>query len=378
MRLSEFIIENMEKILVEWELFAKTLFPAAQAMDSLALRDHARQILNAVAKDIETPQTDREQSDKAKGLAESPLAGEETAATIHGLLRQMVGFDLNQLGSEYRALRASVIKLWKAQGAELDDSGFYEMMRFNEAIDQALAESIASYANGVNRSRQTFLAILGHDLRSPLNSVSMAAAYLSASESLDALQLDVARRIKRNVSTMSRMIDDLLEYAGGQLGRKIPINPEAEDMEKICRLALEEVQAAHPKVIFNFEKSGDLKACFDPARFQQVLSNLLNNAAKYGGYDMPVTLSAQGESGETITVRVKNFGRPIPLESLQVIFDPLVQVTVSESNSGSGRSTSLGLGLFIAKEIVEGHNGTIEASSSETEGTIFTCQIPRN
>lgn len=86
----------------------------------------------------------------------------------------MVGFDLNQLASEYRALRASVIRLWKAQVADLDDSGFYEMMRFNEAIDQALAESIVSYSNGVDRSRQTFLAVLGHDLRSPLNSALMA------------------------------------------------------------------------------------------------------------------------------------------------------------------------------------------------------------
>lgn len=99
------------------------------------------------------------QSDKSKGLA-APLAGKETAATTHGLLRQMVGFDLNHLA---RALRASVIRLWKAQVAGLDDSEFYEMMRFNEAIDQALAESIASCSNAVNRSRQTFLAVLGSE-----------------------------------------------------------------------------------------------------------------------------------------------------------------------------------------------------------------------
>lgn len=177
---------------------------------------------------------------------------------------------------------------------------------------------------------------------------------------------------------MTEMIDDLLQYAGGQLGRKIPIYPEAEDMETVCRIVLEEVRMAHPNVIFNFEKSGDLKGSFDSARFQQVLSNLLNNAANHGGHEMPVTLSALGDSDETITVRVKNFNRPIPPESLQVIFDPLVQVTSSEPNSDSHRSTSLGLGLFIAKDIVEGHNGTIEVSSSEAEGTVFTVQIPRN
>jgi hypothetical protein len=119
MRLSKFIIENMEEILREWEAFAKTIHPAAETMDSLTLRDHAKLILEAVARDIETSQTDREQSDKSKGLAHV-LAGKETAATTHGALRQIAGFDLEQLGSEYRALRASVIRLWKQRLTEFD------------------------------------------------------------------------------------------------------------------------------------------------------------------------------------------------------------------------------------------------------------------
>ena len=170
MKLSKFIIENMEAILTEWESFAETILPAAETMDSLALRDHAKQILEAVAKDIETTQTAQEQSDKSKDLCARP-GGKETAATTHGALRHLAGFDLKQLGSEYRALRASVIRMWKAQLAELGDSEFNDMMRFNEAIDEALAASIVRYSDEVDRSRQTFLAILGHDLRSPLNSI---------------------------------------------------------------------------------------------------------------------------------------------------------------------------------------------------------------
>src|SRR5687768_12183131 len=98
MRLSEFITGNMEEILVDWESFAKTIQPAANTMDSLTLRDHARLILEAAAKDIETDQTARDQSDKSKGLAHV-LSGKETAATTHGALRQIAGFDLEQLGS---------------------------------------------------------------------------------------------------------------------------------------------------------------------------------------------------------------------------------------------------------------------------------------
>lgn len=374
MRLSKFITENMEEILVEWESFARTIHPAAETMDSLTLRDHAQLILEATAKDIETEQTDREQSDKSKGLARD-LAGAETAATTHGALRQIAGFNLKQLGSEYRALRASVIRLWESRLTEFDRSEFIDMMRFNEAIDQALAESISSYSNAVDQSRQTFLAILGHDLRGPLSAIKMASHILIKSEALDAQHLDVAARIKRSVLTMNRMIQDLLEYAGGQIGRKIPVKPEAVDMGDVCQTAIDEVQLAYPNALFNFETASNLEGAFDPTRFQQVLSNLLINAVKYSEPGKHITLSAHKDS-DTIIVEVKNFGRPIPTESLQAIFNPLVQLSTKGTNSHP--STSLGLGLFIAREIVEGHDGTIEVSSSETDGTIFTVRLPQN
>jgi signal transduction histidine kinase len=373
-KLSKFIIENMEAILTEWEAFAKTILPAAETMDSLALRDHAKQILEAVAIDIETSQTAREQSDKSKDLA-PVLAGEETAATTHGALRHLAGFDLKQLGSEYRALRASVIRMWQAQLSELGDAEFNDMMRFNEAIDEALAASIVRYSDEVDRSRQTFLAILGHDLRSPLNSIQMAASYLLKSEGLGDRQAEMSAGIKRNVSTMSLMINDLLTYAGAQIGREIPILSKASNMEETCRTALDEVRTAYPNAVFHFESSGDLKAGFDPARIQQVLSNLLNNAVKYGESGLPVTLSATGEA-EAIFLRVKNFGNAIPPESMQLIFNPLIQLPSTESNSHV--TASIGLGLFIAREIVRGHKGTIEVKSSEGDQTVFIVALPRN
>lgn len=366
----------MEAILTEWESFAETLLPAAETMDSKALRDHAKQILEAVAMDIETTQSDRQQSDKSKDLAPAPI-GEESAATTHGALRHLSGFDLKQLGSEYRALRASVIRMWKAQLPELGDDEFNDMMRFNEAIDEALAASIVRYSDEVDRSRQTFLAILGHDLRSPLNSISMAAAYLLKSGGLDAKQTDIASRIKTYVATMSHMINDLLTYASAQIGREIPILPKEANIEKVCRIALDEIQTAYPDASFDFTSAGEINGRFDSARIQQVLSNLLNNAVKYGEPGLPVTLSAEGET-EAIVLKVKNFGNMIPREYLQVIFNPLIQLPVSKPESNPPLPTSIGLGLFIAREIVKGHNGTIEVTSSEDKGTIFLVRLPRN
>ena len=376
MKLSRFIGENMEAILNEWESFAETILPAARSMDSVALRDHAKQILEAIARDIETTQTAQEESDKSKDLLPVPDVN-ATAATIHGELRHLAGFDLRQLGSEYRALRASVLRMWKAQLSELGDAEFNDMMRFNEAIDEALAASIVRYSAEVDHSRQTFLAILGHDLRSPLSSILMSASILLKSGELKVEQADFAVRIKRNVSTMSHMINDLLTYASAQIGREIPILREAANMDTICRTALDEVQSANPDAILNFESSGDLNGHFDPARFQQVLSNLLNNAVKYGESGSPVLLSARSET-ESITVQVKNSGNTIPSESLEIIFNPLIQLSSDKSNPNPRLTDSIGLGLFIAREIVKGHNGTVEVKSSEKDGTVFTIKLPQN
>ncbi|HWV88800.1 MAG TPA: RsbRD N-terminal domain-containing protein, partial [Burkholderiales bacterium] len=178
MRLAQFITENLEQILVEWEAFASSLLAPGQTMTSLALRDHARQILQAVAEDIETNQTDLEQAYKSQGFV--PIAeATRTAAMTHGALRHLAGFDLRQLAAEFRALRASVLRLWLKRGAQ-DDTAFYQMTRFNESIDQALAESIANYSDEVARSRDTFLAILGHDLRDPLSAIGNSSLYLGA------------------------------------------------------------------------------------------------------------------------------------------------------------------------------------------------------
>src|SRR5687768_11417395 len=140
MRLADFILSEMEAILAAWEAFAAAQLPAARHMKPLALRDHAREILHAVSKDLSTLQSRETQIAKSLGLTPILSGAPETAAQTHGVLRAQSGFDINQLAAEYRALRASVLRLWggdsQPESTHLDD-----IIRFNEAIDQALAES---------------------------------------------------------------------------------------------------------------------------------------------------------------------------------------------------------------------------------------------
>lgn len=375
MKLSSFITRHMEDVLVEWESFARTLQPPGAGMSPLALRNHAKQILHAIALDMDAVETPSEQYRKSQGLA--PVAvGVETAASTHGALRQLSGFSLTQLTAEFRALRATVLRLWLPQVKALSTERTNDMVRFNETIDQALAEAVATYSARASRTRDTFLAILGHDLRSPLATLAMAGEFLVRPDVGTGQTLEVGARVKRSAAAMNIMVNDLLEYARSQLGSGIPIHPQPGDFGQACRWAVEDIAAAHPDRQFEIDAQGSLECWFDAGRIQQLLSNLLNNAVQYGGSEQPILLQVRADETE-IELRVHNHGSLIDQDSLGAIFDPLFQVAAA-TDDRSRPWTSLGLGLFIAREIAHAHGGRIRAASDADTGTVFIVDLPRN
>lgn len=372
MKLSTFINQHLDEIIVEWESFAGTLLPAAEAMSQNELRDHARQILTAVAQDIGTDQTAAEQQAKSEGLA---AVADDSAASTHGTLRQVSGFTLIQLTAEFRALRATVLRLWLPHVSTMSDAAVADMVRFNEAIDQALAESAITYSKHAAVVSDTFLAILGHDLRSPLATMTMAGDYLTQPSTGTDVTLQIGMRIKRSAATMTAMANDLLEYARTQLSGQIPVTKSEVDVKDICQSALDDASAAHPDCAFELVASGDWVGHFDRTRLHQVFSNLLNNAAQYRGKEHPVTVSLHGQT-DAVLIEVKNFGPVIPPRSLKAVFDPLIQLEVGDTQPGRP-STSMGLGLFIAREIAEAHGGSLTVESDATSGTVFSVRLPR-
>ena len=380
MRFSTFIQSHLDAIVAEWETFARTLVPA-QKMSTLALRDHCREILLGVAEDMEVQETIRQRADKSQGLAveDEPPGSPESAATTHGALRQVSGFDLVQLVAEFRALRASVLALWQRSIDTGERATALEQsIRFNEAIDKALAESVKSYSANVESSREMFLAILGHDLRGPLAGINLSNAVLGNPTLSEPSRQKAVSRIKRASLEMSRLITDLLEYTRTRLGAGIPVERSPCDLARVCEEAVESVRAGHPEQLFRFEAEGDLAIDADAARLQQALSNLLNNAVQHGDRNAAVSMRATGDKG-VVVLTVRNSGRPIPPESLASIFEPLIQAPNAADPASDERSkTSLGLGLFIVREIVLGHGGTIDVESSEAAGTVFTVRLPRS
>ena len=371
MRLADFILQDMETIVGEFEAFAATLLPAATDMTSLALRDDAKPILEAIAKDLSTPQTKEAQAEKSKGRAPKLTEAPETAAQTHAILRARSGFDINQLAAEYRALRASVLRRW-IDAYEPDDTNLEDLIRFNEAIDQAIVESIGYFSAQVDQARNLLLGMLGHDMRSPLNTIVMTGQYLSKLNAGGEIS-DAARRLISSGASMNALLEDLINFNRTRLGLGIRTVLADVDLAAAFADEVEQLRGAHPTRQIELEVVGDTRGLWDRVRLQQVLRNLVVNAIDYGSADAPIHVLLASDQND-ITLEVKNRGPAIAKANLDQIFDPLKR-GIGQVNRHDAKA-GLGLGLFIVHEITRAHGGEVTVRS-DNEETVFTVRLPR-
>jgi signal transduction histidine kinase len=367
LRLADFILSDMERILAKWEAFAATCSPASASMTSSELRDHAKQILEAVAADLRTSQSPEEQADKSMGLAVTSFGAPETAAQTHAVLRAKNGYDINQLASEYRALRASVLSLW-IDACQSAPPFLQDVIRFNEAVDQAVAESVSHYSAWVERARNLLLGSLSHDMRSPLQTVRMTAILLGHLNVGDAVSAASGRLIRSGAQLQS-LLDDLVDFNRTKLGLGISIVPSPVDLAELCAQELEQLGVAYPDSRVQLSVEGDCQGSWDARRIRQLFGNLVTNAIQYGAPDIPVRVTVAG--GETdLLLEVSNGGPAIDKDTLMLLFEPLKRATVNPNHPG------LGLGLYIVREIAQGHGGVADARSDDRE-TVFSVRLPR-
>src|SRR4051794_11030792 len=260
MALSDFILDNIETILTEWEGFAASL-PFGAAMHPAALRNDAERMLRFIAADLGTEQSADEQSAKAKGRGKQLAEGEQSAAHDHGLQRLAEGFDLVQMVSEYRALRGSVTRLW-AKAASLEEQA-KEMIRFNESVDQILAESVERFKRKMGRDKDLFLAVLGHDLRNPLSTIQLATAVLFRSSAITARDHNTVETIASSADRMRQMVNDLLDFTRTRLGARLPITAKTCDLSLLCEEIAQEFREAHPDRPILVETHGACRGQWD-------------------------------------------------------------------------------------------------------------------
>lgn len=352
MRLADFLEHSREEILEEAAIFAKTLPTLRDATDE-TLRDHFSQCLDTISADLRSPQSRAQSIAKSQGQAQHPQA--RTAAEEHGIARANSGLTTSQLVSEYRALRSSVLRLWKDLHAP-DAHVVEDLTRFNEAIDQALAESVIRFEQQVEHWRHIFLGVLGHDLRTPLNAMALTS---------EILRLQAPEGLRRHANVVSKgtqrigsMLDSLLDYSNSQVGMPMPLYKEAASLCKACEDEVEIIRAAFPDANIEVDCEDSADGRFDISRMREALSNLVSNAVQHGK-GQSVQVQVRKRSSQLILL-VANQG-DIPASDLGGIFKPLKR----GQGFQTGHRTHLGLGLFICKQIAEAHDGDISAASAE-------------
>jgi PAS domain S-box-containing protein len=279
----------------------------------------------------------------------------------------------NEYEVEFRLRRADGAYLWHLGRAEaIHDTGG-EVSRWfgtNTDIDDrkraqdTLQESAAF--------EQQLIGIVSHDLRNPINAIGVAAALLSQRGKLDAVQAKAVARIVSSSDRARRLIRDFLDFTQARTSGRLPIAPKPANIRDIARQVFEEVHVSHLDRLASIEHVGEDQGSWDADRIAQVIGNLLSNAFQHSTPDSGVALRTHGTDEEVI-IEVQNAGRPIPAGDLARLFLPF------ERGNGLAPSSerSVGLGLYISKEIIAAHNGTIAVRSTAEEGTVFTVRLPR-
>lgn len=243
-----------------------------------------------------------------------------------------------------------------------------DLIRLDDGLDRAIQHAVHRYTDRRDALRDRFIGVLGHDLRAPLAAASFARMVLASSEALALKQRNALETIERSIDRMTRMVNDLLDFARGQLGGGIPASPVECDMGALCRTVAEELRNVHPERSIAVHCQGDLKGTFDPDRVAQCIGNVLGNALQHGEDPIAISVS-ESEDRRAVVTRVANRGKPIAPELLRKCFEPFAGAT-REARSG------LGLGLYIVGEIARAHGAICDVASTADE-TVVTIRWPR-
>ena len=235
-----------------------------------------------------------------------------------------------------------------------------------EKIELAKSQERESDLRAVAEFREMFIGILGHDLRNPLGSIGMAAGLLLRRGHLDEQDARIVARIVNGSQRMTRMITQLLDLTRARLGDGLPIEPKPTDLRDVCQNVVDEFEAT-----IDLEVLGDVTGTWDPDRLAEVLSNLVGNAVEYATPGTAVVFEARADAAEVV-VEVRNQGQPIPADVLPFIFEPFRRALQREKSQAG----NLGLGLYIARQIVLSHGGTLDAHSVDGT-TTFVMRVPR-
>ncbi|HLM66399.1 MAG TPA: HAMP domain-containing sensor histidine kinase, partial [Longimicrobium sp.] len=259
---------------------------------------------------------------------------------------------------------------------ELAPGDVEQLTRFNEAIDQSLAESVVRYSEQMDRAQEISVAIMGHDLRTGLAAIRASASALLETQRLEQSAVALASQIAETADRTTHAVGILLDFARSRLGEGIPVHRTDASIGTLVGDVADRIAAAHPERRFSVEGRTEERGEWDVARISQALANLIENAVQHGTPGTPVTVHVSGNEHD-VHVSVHNRGTAIPREHLDTLFELRGAAPVAGTSPQKAQE-GLGLGLYIAERIVRAHGGSIMAKSSEVHGNTFTVCLPRH
>jgi chemotaxis family two-component system sensor kinase Cph1 len=259
--------------------------------------------------------------------------------------------------AEWRQVVEGTSVPWDAHGLEIA----------RQLLDE-LGRATSARGAEMERARARLLAVLGHDLRDPLQTISMAARLIEHGDPGSR----VSQRINSSTGRMDRMITQVLDMSRLHGGLGLGLRLVTCDVAALVRNILEDMAVAHPRFVIRATLPPALMVTADPDRLVQVASNLLSNARHHGSVGKPLSVRLASTEG-AVEFAVSNHGAPIPESNARILFQPLKERSVGNERNPSG----LGLGLYIASEIVKGHQGSLRYSHVDEQVT-FTVRFPHD
>jgi len=295
--------------------------------------------------------------------------------------------DVARVEEELRAAMAEGRQLtttYRIRTASGEERWVWERSQVHPALGSDDA-SVEGFATDITQQKETeaevrrriefeqqLIGIVSHDLRTPLNSITLGAAALLRQEGLNPAGTRSVRRILASAERAARMIRDLLDFTQARLGGGIPVTPRAVSLHALLSQVVEEFEHSHPERKIDLLEASEIEAEWDPDRIMQALTNLIGNAVAYSPRETTVTLRSRLEGAEAV-IEVHNLGEPIPESRMASLFKPL--------SRGAGKvdlqTRSIGLGLYIVHSIARAHDGEVSVRSSAEDGTTFALRLPR-
>lgn len=247
-------------------------------------------------------------------------------------------------------------------------ANLHALLRRREVL-RSLSDELDQKRLDEERARDLFLAILGHDLRNPLDAISMSSQLLAKAPLSAELTQKMASRITAASQRMTHMLDDIQDYARSRLGADLILRRTPQRLGALASAAIDEARGANPGLVVELVQESPDDGWWDGERLSRVIANLLRNAVEHGAVGRPIVVRTSGRADLRV-LSVRNEGQPIPEDVRERLFEPMVHRATD-----APAASNMGLGLFVCRTIVEAHGGRIGVQTGDA-GTEFRIELP--